>query len=227
LTPADQWARKYLGYEFSHSALLEQALTHKSRSSYNNERLEFLGDAVLGLVVAENLFSRQQSADEGTLSRMRASLVRRETLADLAAELHLGDAMLLGSGEYRTGGQQRASILADGLEAIFGAILLDAGFATARTVILTIFASRLENLPDADQLKDSKTILQERLQAEALTVPVYTVISESGPAHAKVFEVMCCIEDLAIETVGKAKSRRIAEQVAAASALVKMEAQSQ
>jgi ribonuclease-3 len=227
LTPAEKWARKYLGYEFSQPALLERALTHKSRSSQNNERLEFLGDAVLGLVIAEVLFAREQLADEGTLSRMRASLVRRETLADLAAELQLGEVMLLGSGEYRTGGQQRASILADGLEAILGAMLLDAGFTTAREIILRIYTSRLENLPDADQLKDSKTILQERLQAVALAVPVYTVISEAGPAHAKVFEVMCSIEGLNIETVGTAKSRRIAEQVAAAGALAKMEAQAQ
>jgi len=226
LTPAEKWASKHLGYQFTEPALLEQALTHKSRSARNNERLEFLGDAVLGFVIAEALYSREQLADEGTLSRMRAALVRRETLAELAADLHLGDAMLLGGGEYRTGGQQRGSILADGLEAVIGAILLDGGVVAARQVILDLFASRLENLPDADQLKDAKTILQERLQARALALPIYTVIAESGPAHARVFEVTCRIEALNIETQGAAGSRRIAEQVAATSALAQMEAQS-
>ena len=226
MTPGEKWAHKYLRYDFRQPELLEQALTHKSRSSRNNERLEFLGDSVLGLVIAEALFSHAQLADEGALSRMRASLVRRETLAELASELQLGDVMLLGSGEYRTGGQKRTSILADGLEALLGAVLLDGGFAAVREVILHLFASRLENLPDPAELKDAKTLLQEKLQACAIAVPVYTVISEAGPAHARVFEVQCRIADLDIETVGVARSRRIAEQVAAASALANMEAQS-
>lgn len=222
----EKWASKYLGYEFSTPALLERALTHKSRSSLNNERLEFLGDAVLGFVIAEVLYAREQLADEGALSRMRASLVRGDTLAELAAELQLGDVILLGGGEYRTGGQQRRSILADGLEAVLGAILLDADYATARSIILNLFASRLASLPNVEDLKDSKTLLQERLQADSLAVPVYTVISEAGPAHARVFEVTCQIEAMGIETVGKGQSRRVAEQVAAANALAKMGAQS-
>jgi ribonuclease-3 len=226
LTAAEKWASKYLGYEFATPSLLERALTHKSRSSANNERLEFLGDALLGFVVAEALYSQEQLADEGALSRLRASLVRGDTLADLATELQLGDVILLGSGEYRTGGQQRRSILADSLEAVLGAILLDADYATARKIILRLFADRLASLPDVENLKDSKTLLQERLQAESLAVPVYTIISETGPAHARLFEVGCYIEAMGIETVGRGQSRRIAEQVAAANALAKLGAHS-
>jgi ribonuclease III len=225
LTVAEKWASKYLGYEFATPSLLQRALTHKSRSSSNNERLEFLGDALLGFVVAEALYSQEQLADEGALSRLRASLVRGDTLADLATELQLGDAILLGSGEYRTGGQQRRSILADSLEAVLGAILLDADYATARRIILRLFADRLASLPDVENLKDSKTLLQERLQAESLAVPVYTIVSETGPAHARVFEVRCYIEAMGIETVGRGHSRRIAEQVAAANALATLGAQ--
>jgi len=226
LTAPEKWASKYLGYEFSTPALLEQALTHKSRSSVNNERLEFLGDALLGFVVAEALYAQEQLADEGALSRFRASLVRGDTLAELAVELQLGDVILLGSGEYRTGGQQRRSILADSLEAVFGAILLDADYATARSIILKLFTDRLASLPEVENLKDSKTLLQERLQADSHAVPIYTIISETGPAHARMFEVGCHIDALGIETVGKGQSRRVAEQLAAAKALTKMGAQS-
>jgi ribonuclease-3 len=226
LTQAEKWAASFLGYQFSQPELLERALTHKSRSADNNERLEFLGDAVLGFVVAEALYAREQFADEGALSRLRALLVRRETLAELASELQLGDVMLLGNSEYRTGGQKRTSILADGLEAVFGAILLDSGVAAAREVILRVLASRLANLPDAELLKDAKTILQEKLQGQAMALPTYRIIAESGPAHARVFEVACRIEALDLETVGTAASRRIAEQVAAANALARLEAQS-
>jgi ribonuclease III len=195
LTVAEKWASKYLGYEFATPSLLQRALTHKSRSSANNERLEFLGDALLGFVVAEALYSQEQLADEGALSRLRASLVRGDTLAD-------------------------------SLEAVLGAILLDADYATARRIILGLFADRLASLPDVENLKDSKTLLQERLQAESLAVPVYTIISETGPAHARLFEVGCYIEAMGIETIGRGQSRRIAEQVAAANALAKLGAHS-
>jgi ribonuclease-3 len=226
LTAVEKWASKHLGYEFVTPSLLERALTHKSRSASNNERLEFLGDALLGFVVAETLYNQEQLADEGALSRLRASLVRGDTLADLAAEIQLGDVVMLGSGEYRAGGQQRRSILADSLEAVLGAILLDADYATARSIILKLFANRLASLPDVENLKDSKTLLQERLQAESFAVPVYTIVSETGPAHARVFEVGCHIEAMGIETVGRGQSRRIAEQVAAANALAKLGAHS-
>ena len=219
MTPSENWSLKYLGYEFSQPALLEQALTHKSKSAHNNERLEFLGDAVLGVVIANVLYTQDPEAAEGALSRLRAILVRRETLAEVAAELHLGDALQLGSGEARSGGHQRESIMADALEAVIGAVFLDSGFESASLVILKLFASRLESLPDAESLKDPKTVLQERLQAQALGLPDYTVITESGPPHARHFEVICKIDELKLESKGVATSRRRAEQTAAAAVL--------
>jgi ribonuclease-3 len=219
VTSAENWAHKFLRYEFSQPTLLESALTHRSRSSQNNERLEFLGDAVLGNVIAEALYQQEAAADEGTLTRLRASLVKGETLADIAAEMHLGDSLLLGGGESRAGGHQKRSFLAGGLEAVFGAVFLDGGYATAKALILRVFESRLAALPDFDQLKDPKTMLQEALQARSLMLPNYTVLSESGPAHDPHFEVMCRVEELDIETTGRASSRRSAEQAAAADAL--------
>jgi ribonuclease-3 len=219
VTPGENWSLKYLNYEFSLPELIRQALTHKSKSAGNNERLEFLGDAVLDLVISEALYQQEAAADEGVLSRLRAILVRRETLAKLAAELHLGDMLLLGSGEARSGGHQRQSIMADGLEAVFGAVFLDGGYAAVREVILNIYATRLATLPDAESLKDPKTVLQERLQAQAIGVPVYTVLSEEGPPHARKFEVMCRIEELQLEAKGAATSRKRAEQAAAVTVL--------
>lgn len=219
MTPSENWSLKYLGYEFSQPALLEQALTHKSKSAHNNERLEFLGDAVLGVVIANVLFTQEPEAAEGALSRLRAILVRRETLAEVAAELRLGDALQLGSGEARSGGHQRESIMADALEAVIGAVFLDSGFESASLVILKLFASRLDSLPDAESLKDPKTVLQERLQSQALGLPDYTVIAESGPPHARRFEVICKIDELKLESKGVATSRRRAEQTAAAAVL--------
>ena len=143
MTSAENWSQKYLRYEFLQPALLQQALTHRSYSAENNERLEFLGDAVLGAVIAEALYQQEDAADEGTLTRLRASLVRGETLADIAAEMQLGNRLLLGGGEARTGGHQKRSFLEGGLKAVFGAVFLDGGFAAARAVILQIFAPRL------------------------------------------------------------------------------------
>ena len=222
MTPSENWSLKYLGYEFSQPALLEQALTHKSKSAHNNERLEFLGDAVLGVVIANVLYTQESEAAEGALSRLRAILVRRETLAEVAAELRLGDALQLGSGEARSGGHQRQSIMADALEALIGAVFIDSGFESASLVILKLFASRLDSLPDAESLKDPKTVLQERLQAQALSLPDYTVINESGPPHARRFEVICKVEELKLESKGVATSRRRAEQTAAAAVLEMM-----
>jgi ribonuclease-3 len=219
VTSNENWSQKYLRYEFSEAALLERALTHRSYSATNNERLEFLGDAVLGSVIAETLHQQEDAADEGTLTRLRASLVKGETLADIATDMALGDILVLGGGEARTGGHQKRSFLAGGLEAVFGAVFLDGGYTAAQRVILDIFASRLTTLPDFDKLKDPKTSLQEMLQARAVPLPVYKVLAEAGPAHDPRFEVMCSIEELAIETTGKASSRRGAEQAAAAEAL--------
>jgi ribonuclease-3 len=218
VTSGENWSQKYLRYKFLQPALLEQALTHRSYSARNNERLEFLGDAVLGAVIAEALHQQEDAADEGTLTRLRASLVRGETLADIGAELQLGDQLLLGGGESRTGGHQKRSFLEGGLEAVFGAVFLDGGFAAAREVIMRIFASRLATLPAFDQLKDPKTLLQELLQARAISLPVYTVLTEEGPPHDRQFEVMCTLEPLKIETKGRSSSRRSAEQAAAAEA---------
>jgi ribonuclease-3 len=218
VTSAENWSQKYLRYRFLQPALLEQALTHRSYSAENNERLEFLGDAVLGAVIAEVLHQQEGAADEGTLTRLRASLVRGETLADIAVELELGDRLLLGGGESRTGGHQKRSFLEGGLEAVFGAVFLDGGFTAAREVIVQIFATRLATLPAFDQLKDPKTVLQELLQARAIPLPVYTVLSEEGPPHDRQFEVMCTIDQLEIESKGRSSSRRRAEQAAAAEA---------
>jgi ribonuclease-3 len=216
---AGNWSRKYLAYEFSQPALLDRALTHRSKSATNNERLEFLGDAVLGLVIAAALHETQPDADEGDLSRLRASLVRKETLVEIAAEVSLGDAIQLGSGELRSGGHHRDSILADGLEAILGAIYLDSGLDQTRQLILRLYKRRLDNLPATETLKDPKTRLQEGLQSESHTVPVYEVENETGPAHDRHFKVSCKLEKLDIHTTGTGSSRRKAEQAAAADAL--------
>jgi ribonuclease-3 len=219
VTSAANWSHRQLDYKFSDAALLDRALTHKSRSSINNERLEFLGDAVLGAVIADVLHQTQPEADEGALSRLRAHLVRRETLAEIAADIKLGDILVLGSGESRSGGHQRESILADTLEAVLGAAYLDGGFATAQAVILHLFEQRLAGLPDTDELKDSKTRLQENLQARTIDLPAYLVLSESGPPHNRRFVVECSIPQLEITAQGEGTSRRRAEQFAAADAL--------
>lgn len=226
MTSAGAWAGKQFGYEFSDPELLRRALTHKSRSALNNERLEFLGDAVLGFIIAAELHDRLPEADEGHLSRLRARLVRRETLADVAGELGVGDMLQLGSGESRSGGHQRRSIMADALEALYGAVYLDGGFAPVSEVILRHFASRLTELPDAEALKDPKTLLQEVLQAQALELPEYTVTDETGPAHNRRFAVRCIVAGLGIETRGEAPSRRGAEQNAARAVLKQLATES-
>lgn len=209
-----------LGYEFGDGELLTAALTHRSAGGRNNERLEFLGDAVLGLVIAEALFRRRDKAREGELSRLRASLVRRQTLAEIARELSLGDYLVLGPGEQRTGGFQRSSILADALEAVFGAIYLDDGFAAVRDCILRLYASRLARLPADAVLKDPKTRLQEYLQGRGLALPVYALAGTQGEAHAQSFTVTCALADgEELETTGVGTSRQKAEQAAAAAML--------
>lgn len=214
-----------LGYEFDDENLARAALTHRSAGSRHNERLEFLGDALLDLAISEALLQRVPDASEGDLSRLRASLVRRDALAEIAATLDLGRFLRLGAGEVRTGGSQRRSILADTLEAVLGAVFIDGGYEPARRCVLRLYAQRLENLPDAQTLRDPKTRLQELLQARGLEPPVYEVTSVAGAAHAQRFEVLCTVAPLAIRCAGEGTSRRRAEQKAAAGVLELISAQ--
>lgn len=212
---AVEWQRDALGYECRDPALLEAALTHRSAGGPHNERLEFLGDAVLNCVVAMLVFREFGAADEGELSRFRSSLVSGEALAVIAAEIGLGDQLRLGSGELKSGGFRRKSILADALEALFGAIYLDGGFDAAARVIERLFIPRLDRLPSAAELKDPKTRLQETLQARGLPLPAYVVESITGEAHNQVFQVSCSVESLGLKTQAQGGSRRRAEQAAA------------
>lgn len=191
------------------------ALTHRSAGGRNNERLEFLGDGVLNCVVADLLYREFPLADEGELSRLRASVVREESLAEVASELSLGDHLTLGPGELRSGGYRRQSILADALEALFGAIYLDGGFGEARLVIERLMLPRITELPDAAELKDPKTRLQEYLQARGLALPAYALESAQGEAHNQTFTASCEVPTLGLRASGQGQSRRRAEQDAA------------
>lgn len=215
---------KKLGYSFSQPELLRQALTHRSHSSPHNERLEFLGDSVLNCTVATLLFQRFPVLKEGELSRLRASLVRQESLAEIAAALGIGDMLRLGEGELKSGGFRRPSILADALEAIFGAIYLDAGFDAAQHAIAALYRQRIEQIDPHEAGKDAKTALQEWLQARRLPVPQYVLLATHGDAHAQEFEVSCVVPSLDIEVTGCGTSRRGAEQQAAEAALKKLKA---
>jgi ribonuclease-3 len=206
-----------LGYAFRNPRLLDEALTHRSAAGPSNERLEFLGDSILNFVIAEELFRVYPIASEGELSRLRASLVNGETLAKLARSLALGDYLSLGSGELKNGGFSRASILADALEAVFGAVYLDSDFETCRQLILGLYREYLVKLPAVAELKDPKTRLQEYLQARQRALPVYSVLEVTGKAHAQSFTVECSAETL--RTVAVGSSRRKAEQEAAHKAL--------
>ncbi|HEY1991716.1 MAG TPA: ribonuclease III [Gammaproteobacteria bacterium] len=211
--------RKALGHDFADRELLELALTHRSAGSRNNERLEFLGDALINACVAETLYRRHPDLEEGDLSRLRASLVNQETLADVARELDLGSHLTLGPGELKSGGFRRASILADALEGVVGAVFLDAGFEAARQVTLSLLESRLSAPLSTEALKDAKTRLQEVLQARELPLPVYAVESVRGEPHRQTFRVSCAVPALKVRTEGEAGSRRAAEQEAARHAL--------
>jgi len=210
------WLRETLGYTPRDARLFEMALTHRSAAGLNNERLEFLGDAVLGLITAQYLCERFESADEGSLSRLRARLVSGESLAQLAAALGLGEWLVLGPGELKSGGAQRQSILADALEALCGALYLDGGPAVARTVMLRALAPALQELDSPAELKDPKTRLQELLQARGLGLPHYHVESIEGELHAQVFRVRCEVAPMAAGAIATGSSRRRAEQAAAA-----------
>ncbi len=208
-----------LGYQFTQAALLEDALTHRSAGSQNNERLEFLGDAILNFTIAAELYQRFNQADEGELSRLRASLVNAQALAILSRGLNLGECLTLGSGELKSGGFRRESILADALEAVFGAVYLDGGFEACRNLILRLYLDTLTDLPAAADLKDPKTQLQEFLQSRKRPLPSYQVIEVSGESHAQTFIVECRAEGLPTATRGQGSSRRKAEQEAASNAL--------
>ena len=220
---APGWSEEALEYRFKDLRLLEQALTHRSAGGSHNERLEFLGDALLGMVVAEALYQALPDADEGYLSRLRAHLVRRETLADLAAELSLGEHIRLGSGELKSGGHRRASILANGIEAVMGAVYLDGGYEAARDLILGLLKGRLGALPAHDELKDPKTRLQEYLQGRGQELPDYDIETVSGEDHKQRFTAGCALPRLSLRTVGEGRSRRQAEQAAAAAMITLLE----
>ncbi len=215
MVAAAGWLQERLGCGFSDPALLERALTHRSQGSDNNERLEYLGDAVLSFVVAENLFRRFPAATEGELSRYRASLVSGEALAAIAAEIGLGEHLRLGDGEMKSGGQRRATILADALEALFGALFLDRGLDAARSAAERLFHDALAALPEAAELKDPKTRLQEWLQGRGFALPAYTVLEVSGEPHEQRFRVRCDVGVLDLTAVADGNSRRRAEQEAA------------
>lgn len=212
----DRWLREALGYEARDAALFAAALTHRSAAGPNNERLEFLGDAVLNLVIAELLYRSFPHAAEGDLSRLRARLVSREPLAEVAADLRLGEVLRLGSGELKSGGFRRQSILADALEAVWGALFIDGGLTAATQVITRLLAPRIAALPDPATLKDAKTRLQEYLQARSLTLPRYDVEHIEGEPHAQTFRVSCEVAALGRRVYGVGSSRRRAEQEAAA-----------
>ena len=213
---------KRLDYQFNKPALLSKALTHRSAAKRNNERLEFLGDSVLSLVISEYLFAKLNKADEGELSRIRSSLVKGDKLAELAQQLQLGDYLILGSGELKSGGFRRSSILADTLEAIFGAVLLDSDFETCKKFILKLYGDELKSLPTAASMKDYKTRLQELLQSRQLPLPEYDVTDITGDPHAQTFTVECMVSVLEKPVKGKGSSRRRAEQKAAANILEKL-----
>jgi len=213
------WVERSLGYVFTHPELCQAALTHRSAGAEHNERLEFLGDSILNCSVARMLYESHPDADEGALSRLRATLVSGETLAQIAAELGLGDHLRLGPGELKSGGFRRASILADALEALLGAIFLDSGFDAAAAAVARVIATRLSQLPAADTLKDPKTRLQEALQARGLALPVYTLTAVTGDPHLQSFTISCEIPIFGIAAVGEGGSRRRAEQLAAAKLL--------
>nr|WP_244667612.1 ribonuclease III [Xanthomonas sp. D-109] len=212
-----------IGHRFAEPQLLAQALTHRSAGAPHNERLEFLGDGIVNLLIAEALYQRWPKADEGALTRARAELVREASLAAIGRQLELGERLTLGPGEMKSGGHRRDSILADAVEAVVAAIYLDAGLETCRATILPWFEAALAALPVGKVEKDAKTRLQEWLQARQRTLPAYELISETGDDHAKLFRVRCVLAEPALLTEGEGTSRRLAEQQAAAAAIEQLD----
>lgn len=206
-----------LGYQFTNAALLKTALTHRSFSANHNERLEFLGDSILNFTIAEALYAQFPDAREGQLSRLRAAMVKGETLAEIAIEFELGDFLYLGEGELKSGGRERASILADVVEAIIGGIYFDAGMEVVKPLILKWFDSRLKGLSLANhQNKDAKSILQEWLQGRKKALPVYDVVKVEGELHEQMYTVSCSVSAFKAKTEGVASNRKTAEKLAAA-----------
>jgi ribonuclease-3 len=217
---------RLIGHDFSNKALLTQALTHRSFGSTNNERLEFLGDGVLNFIVASQLYLKFPKLDEGDLSRLRAHLVKEPTLGEIALKLNIGDALKLGEGELKSGGWRRPSVLADALEAMIGAVFLDAGFAAAEGVVIKLFTPLIEKIDPKAIGKDPKSLLQEYLQSKKIDVPTYEVLAIEGEAHCQTFRVECRVAKFNIVTQGEGTSRRAAEQQAAELANQEIAAQS-
>lgn len=211
-----------LGYRFSQPQLLQRALTHRSHSQAHNERLEFLGDSLLNCAIAKYLYDTWPDLPEGDLSRLRANLVNQQTLFILAQQLELGELLLLGKGERHSAGARRPSILADAMEALFGAIFLDGGFVAAQQAVLNLYVPYLAQTDVQTLGKDAKTLLQEYLQGRKLALPKYTVLAVQGEAHAQSFQVECEIEKLKLVTRGEGASRRAAEQAAAEAAYARL-----
>jgi len=214
-----RWAESQLRYQFNDPTLLDLALTHRSASKYNNERLEYLGDSFLSFAIARRLYDLRPEADEGDLSRARAALVKEPTLAAIGQGLGIDSQVVLGAGELRSGGAQRAAVLADAVEALIGAVLLDGGTVAAEALVDLLFAANFAALPDAETLKDAKTRLQEWLQGNGMRLPAYVVKSVQGRDHEQTFLVSCEVVEKNVETMGEGPSRRRAEQDAAAAML--------
>ena len=223
MNDADGRLQDRLGHAFDDPGLLAQALTHRSCGAHNNERLEFLGDAILDFVIADLLYGGEPDAHEGRLTRLRAHLVRRETLATVARDVHLGEALRLGPGELKSGGRDRDSILADALEAVIGAVYLDGGMSSCRGVLETLYNDRLARAAVEKGLKDPKTRLQEALQGHGRGLPQYTVVSLDGAPHDQSFTVACLVDGVPNPVTGFGPSRRKAEQDAATKALEKLD----
>jgi len=204
-----------IGYYFDNIELLQQALTHRSYGAFHNERLEFLGDGILNCVVAEHLFLKYPQINEGGLSRLRANIVNQKSLSEHAQNIGLGAYLLLGDGEIKSGGIQRPSILANAMEALIGAVFLDGGYLAAREIVVKIFSDQLKTVGEKMLDKDPKTLLQELLQEQRLSLPQYSIIETHGMAHDQIFRVECVIPELGIRTEGEGPSKRSAEQAAA------------
>jgi ribonuclease-3 len=209
---------RLLGHDFKNQQLLIQALTHRSYGGYNNERLEFLGDSVLNLVIADQLYQKYPKLPEGDLSRLRASLVKEATLSEIAFALNIGESLQLGEGELKSAGWRRPSVLADALEAIIGAVYIDDGFDASYRLVSRLYADRLDSLDPKSVGKDAKSLLQEYLQAKKIDVPEYAVLATEGEAHCQTFRVECHVRKFNLRTQGEGTSRRAAEQLAAQSA---------
>ena len=214
--------QRRLGHAFGDPALLRRAITHRSHAADHNERLEFVGDSLLNCTIAVLLYERFPGLPEGDLSRLRAGLVNQSALHEIAQSLALGDALLLGEGELKSGGFRRPSILADAFEALLGAVFLDAGFAAVRGVVERLFAGKLEEAREAPPDKDPKTALQEHLQGRKLPLPRYVVLAVGGEAHRQVFQVECRSDELGVQATGEGASRRAAEQQAAEAVLAEL-----